>query len=72
MYTVDRDRIALHNEWLLDQISDFIEGASGTVALVTPPNDQSEDYTLIDPKYYSRLVGDHDALLKASPRLIFD
>jgi transcriptional regulator with XRE-family HTH domain len=72
VYTVDRDRIALRNEWLLDQISDFIEPKLGVVALVTPPNDQSEDYILIDPKYCIRLIEDYDSLLKASPQLVFD
>jgi len=72
VYEVEYNRLNSRTERLLDRISDFVDEASGLVALAEPTSRQTQYYTLIDPKFHGRLLADHEAMTRSSHQLIFD
>jgi transcriptional regulator with XRE-family HTH domain len=71
LYEVDFGRVTARTERLLDRIGEFVDSATGLVALAEPVNRQSH-FSLIDTKHHSRLTADHADLTQSCPRLSFD
>jgi transcriptional regulator with XRE-family HTH domain len=72
VYDLDYDLLSAQTERLLDRIRDFVDESSGLVALAEPTSRQTQYYTLIDRKFHSRILSDHETMARARHQLIFD